>query len=89
MIQKIKETLDGEYEKVKQMYELTNDIDKVARQYDHVAADFTDPSVEGEISKRSKQEREEKAEKREKIIVYKVGVGDEVEHFTSVSERCF
>ena len=70
----MKDNLEKDSCKVEDMYEISKEFNKVAREYDQLAADYNDPSIEEKVeaSRPSEEEREKRAAKREKIIELKV-----------------
>ena len=64
--------MEEEYPKIEQMYELSKDFNAVARQYDDVAATYTDSSLDEKLEKPTEKEREDKASKREKTVEMEV-----------------
>jgi len=70
----MKEDLEKDYGKIDDMYELSKEFNKAARDYDQLAANYTDPSIEEKVEagRPDDKEREERATKREKIIELEV-----------------
>ena len=70
----MKEDLEKEYGKIDDMYELSKEFNKVARDYDDLAAKYTDPSIAEKVdsTRPNEEQREERAAKREKIIELRV-----------------
>ena len=70
----MKEDLEKESCKIDDMYEISKEFNKAARDYDQLAADYADPSIEDkpDASRPDEEEREKRAVKREKIIEIKV-----------------
>ena len=70
----MQESLADEYKKVDEMYEMSKDFNKVAQEYDELAATYTDPGIDEKVesNRPNEEQRRQKAAKREKIIELKV-----------------